>query len=215
MKRRVILLGPPGSGKGTVAARLKSEFGFNHVSSGHLLRQEVEKGSALGRRAQLFLERGELAPDETVLELMERWLQEAPAGQGFLSDGFPRTLSQARALDEWLDGRQQPVEVVLFCECSDTVVVKRITGRRVCPKCGRGFHLEALQPRQDGQCDDCSVALTQRSDDSESVVRRRLEIYLRETQPLVDYYRQRGKLTVVNADEAADSMFAATQAALR
>lgn len=164
MKRRVILLGPPGSGKGTIAARLKSEFGFNHVSSGHLLRCEVQAGSETGQRAKLYLDRGELVPDDTVLELMERWMASTPTGQGFLSDGFPRTIWQAQTLDRWLEPRDLTVDAVLFCDCSERVIVKRITGRRTCGECGRGFHVESLPPRQDGKCDDCGNPLSQRDD---------------------------------------------------
>ena len=137
MKRRIILLGPPGSGKGTVATRLRQEFGLNHISSGHLLRREVEKGSATGQRVRLFLENGELAPDRTVLRFMGEWMKSAPVNDGFLLDGFPRTLSQARALDEWLAARHAPIEAVILFACDLKLVLDRITGRWSCPKCGR------------------------------------------------------------------------------
>src|SRR5437762_9674038 len=117
MKRRIILLGPPGSGKGTVAARLQQEFGLQHVSSGHLLRREVERGSAIGQRVRAFLEKGELVPDSAVLQIMGQWIKSAPVDDGFLLDGFPRTLSQARALDEWLAARKALIEAVFLYAC--------------------------------------------------------------------------------------------------
>ena len=214
MKRRIILLGPPGSGKGTVAARLRQEFGLNHVSSGHLLRREVEKGSATGQRIRLFLEKGELVPDRTVLRFMGEWMQSAPVNDGFLLDGFPRTLSQARALDEWLTARNAPIEAVISFACDLKLVLDRISGRWSCPKCGRVYHINSVPPKVAGLCDDCQVALIQRADDSEAVVRKRFEIYRRHAKPLANYYEQQGKLTVVDAALSPDERFAKTVAAL-
>src|SRR3989440_9890837 len=137
MKRRIMLLGPRGSGKGTIAARLQQEFGLNHVSSGHLLRREVEKGSAVGRQAGRFLEKGELVPDRTVLKFMGEWMRSAPLEKGFMLDGFPRTLSQARALDEWLASRKAPIEAVVLFACEMAVVLRRVPGPWGLPKGGR------------------------------------------------------------------------------
>ncbi len=214
MRRRVILLGPPGSGKGTIAARLQENFGFNHVSSGQLLRREVELDSAVGRRAKSFLDRGELVPDQTVLELMERWMDAMPPGTGFLSDGFPRTLSQARALDEWLASRGQAIDAVLFFNCPEAVMIERIAGRRVCPQCGRVYHQVTLQSRVAGRCDECGVALVQREDDTAPVVRKRFEIYSRQTEPLVAYYRAQGKLTEIDATRPLDAQMDDVMSAL-
>ena len=214
MKRRIILLGPPGSGKGTIAARLQKEFGLNHVSSGHLLRREVETGSTIGQRAKEFLEKGELDPDQTALEVMRQWLKSAPLEVGFVLDGFPRTVSQARTLDQWLAARNAPIEAVLLYACDEPMVLDRITGRWSCPRCGRVYHIYSVPPKVSGLCDDCSVALTQRADDSAPVVRKRLEIYARETGPLVEYYGCQGKLTVIDGALSPDERFAKTVAAL-
>lgn len=214
MKRRVILLGPPGSGKGTVAGQLKKEFGHSHISTGQLLRDEAASGSALGRQAQSFLERGELVPDEVVLELVERWMAAAPPDKGFISDGFPRTLKQAESLDEWAGQNGLHIEAVLFFECSEELILGRISGRRCCPKCGSSFHLANLPPKRTGVCDDCDTPLVERRDDNVDVVRRRLDVYNRLTEPLVSYYWQLGRLSVVDAAPVYSELYAAVKMAL-
>ena len=214
MKRRIILLGPPGSGKGTIAALLQQKFGIQQVSSGHLLRKDASSGSPLGNRINSFLQMGELVPDEMVLDLIGMWIKSAPLESGFVLDGFPRTLPQASALDQWLAARSAPVEVVLLYDCDAEVILERVTGRLGCPRCGRVYHLRSLPPRAAGRCDDCNLPLLQRADDREEVVRKRLEIYSRRTEPLVDYYRRQGKLTVVDATQSPQERFAETVAAL-
>jgi adenylate kinase len=141
-------------------------------------------------------------------------MRNAPLEKGFMLDGFPRTLPQARALDEWLAARKTPIEAVLLYDCDADVVLGRITGRQSCPRCGRVYHLQSLPPKIAGQCDDCHVPLTQRADDSEDVMRKRLEIYGRQTEPLVEYYRRQGKLRVVDATEPPGKRLARTIAEL-
>ena len=178
------------------------------------MRREVEKGSAVGQQAGRFLEKGELVPDRTVLKFMGEWMRSAPLEKGFMLDGFPRTLSQARALDEWLAARKAPIEAVVLFACELAIVLDRITGRWSCPKCGRVYHIYSVPPKVNGRCDDCPVALTQRPDDSEAVVRRRFDTYARQTRPLSRFYDQQAKLTVIDAALSPDERFAKTVAAL-
>jgi adenylate kinase len=174
----------------------------------------VEQGSAIGQRASSFLEKGELVPDRIVLEFMGEYLKSAPLSEGFLLDGFPRTLSQARALDQWLAARNAPIVAVILFACGLKLLLDRITGRWSCPKCGRVYHIQSAPPKVAGLCDDCSIALAQRVDDSEPVVRKRFQIYRRNAKPLADYYEQQGNLTVVDAALSPDERFAKTVAAL-
>ena len=215
MKRRVVLLGPPGCGKGTVASQLQIDFGLAHVSCGHWLRREVELGTAIGRRTQAFLDKGHLVPDETVLEFMEQRLENELGKPGVLLDGFPRTLGQARALDAWLNERHLEIDLVLFYECSEAVSFDRITGRRVCSKCGRGYHIRNKPPQRQSRCDECGAELVQRDDDTEAVLRNRLQVYIDQTEPIVEYYREQGKLTVFDATKPSDAIYASSIEALK
>lgn len=214
MKRRVILLGPPGSGKGTIAARLEKQFGLLHVSSGHLLRQEAGKNTPLGRQAKTFLENGSLVPDELVLELMAHWWQAADPAVGFLMDGFPRNVAQAIKLDEWMAARNETIDVVICLTAPEHEIIRRVAGRRHCPRCGRVYQIPALPPRVDGVCDDCGEKLIKREDDNEQVLRARFEIYHRETEPLVAYYQKTGKLISVDAMRPLDERCAMVENAL-
>ena len=209
MNRRILLLGPPGSGKGTIAARLETELALPHLSSGHLLRQEVEKGSPAGCRAKTFIDNGELVPDTSVLEVIEPALKGAIANGGFVLDGFPRNRTQAIDLDRWLAEHGIPLERVLLFTGPEDVLAERITGRRTCPECGRVYHGQTVPPKRAGICDLCGIPLVQREDDGEAVVHKRYEIYRRETQPLEQYYRQQDKLAVIPATLPLEGRFSA------
>lgn len=209
MKRRAILLGPPGSGKGTVAGRLQQRLGLPHLSSGQILRREVEAQSEVGRKVKGHLEQGNLVPDDLVVAVMEQAVQRLWQ-TGFLLDGFPRTLKQAETLDLWMAERNTAIDAVILYECPEPLIFQRITGRRECPSCGRVYHLRWIPPAEAGVCDFCKTALVQREDDTEPVLRRRLDIYKVQTEPLVRHYEDQGRLFVVDASEVADEMVAAT-----
>lgn len=178
---------------------LEQRFGFEHISTGQWFRREMQQGTALGVRAREYIERGELVPDEIVLGLIEHWLTPELIRQGYLFDGFPRTRAQAEALDRFCAEKLAPLEVVLYLQCSEEVILERITGRRVCLSCGKVYHVRTLPPVSPGICDVCRGELVQRTDDTEEVVKNRLVFYQKVTEPLVDYYKESGKLVSLNA----------------
>jgi len=207
MKRRVVLLGPPGSGKGTIAEKLETKFNLEHISTGQWFRREMAQGTELGERARQYIERGELVPESIVLGLIEHWLTPELIKQGYLFDGFPRTRAQAEALDRFCAEKSAPLEAVLYLQCSEDVILERITGRRVCFSCGKVYHVRTLPPVSPGVCDVCGSKLTQRSDDTEAVVKNRLVFYQQVTEPLVDYYRESGKLVSLNAGLGSEDAY--------
>jgi adenylate kinase len=207
MKRRIVLLGPPGSGKGTVAARLEERFKLEHLSTGQWFRREMQQGTKLGESARQYIERGELVPDEIVLGLIEHWVTPELLEQGFLFDGFPRTRAQAEALDRFCAEKSAPLELVLYLHLSEDVILERITGRRVCLSCGKVYHVRTLPPVSPGICDVCGSKLVQRTDDTEEVVKNRLVFYQKVTEPLVDYYKESGKLVSLNAGLGSENAY--------
>jgi adenylate kinase len=205
MARVVILLGPPGAGKGTQAARLSSALGLPHVSTGDLFRENRAKGTALGKRAQEFMDKGILVPDELVLDMLFDRVGRADCAQGYVLDGFPRTLPQAEAL-----AKRLPVSTAvraLNLSVPDAALLDRITGRRTCTNCGNVHHVKNAPPKVEGKCDRCGHALVQRTDDTEPVFKERLAVYRKQTQPLEGYYRARGLLEDVAGDKEPDRVF--------
>ena len=197
---RLVLLGPPGAGKGTQAHRLAERHLTPLISTGDLFRGLARDDTRVGKLALEFMDRGELVPDDLVLDVLLTRLAEADTLPGFILDGFPRTISQAEALDEALAREDRPISGVLRLVLPDEVVVKRLSSRRICTWCQRTYNLELKPPRYDSVCDADGAPLSQRGDDDETVIRHRIEVYHRETEPLEAYYEQRGLLRTVDAD---------------
>lgn len=190
MALNAVLLGPPGVGKGTQAKRLSQVLGIPQISTGDMLRAAVAQGTPLGQKAKAQMESGGLVSDDVVIGLIRERLQAPDARSGFLLDGFPRTRAQAEALDEMLAGMGKRLDAVLHLTLEDEEIVRRLSGRRLCPSCGAIFHVVYNPPKAEGICDHCGGGLVQRADDQPEVIRERLRVYAEQTEPLVDYYRQ-------------------------
>jgi adenylate kinase len=204
---RIVLLGAPGAGKGTQCKRIVERYGLLHLSSGDILRQERAAGSALGRKAQKYMDSGELVPDEVIVEMMAAAIKKAPQA-GFVLDGFPRTVNQAEELDKSLACNGERIDTVLNLKVDDRKVARRMTGRRSCPECGAVYHIENLKPKTEGICDNDGAALVQRPDDSLKVVTNRLKTYHRQTEPVVDYYRKNNTVYDIDANKDVDEVSA-------
>lgn len=200
---RIVLLGAPGAGKGTQCKRIVERYGLLHLSSGDILRQERAAGTSLGKKAQKYMDSGELVPDEVIVEMMAGAIKKAPQA-GFVLDGFPRTVNQADKLDKSSAGNGKKIDAVLNLKVNDRIVAGRLTGRRSCPQCGAVYHIENLRPKVEGICDKDGTALVQRPDDSLEVVKNRLKTYHRQTEPVVDYYRKNNTVYDFDADKDAD-----------
>lgn len=203
---RLAFLGPPGAGKGTQARELAREWGVPHIATGDMLREAVAAGTPLGREAKRYMDQGALVPDEIIIGTMAERLAEADGAAGFILDGFPRTIAQAEALERLLKELGQGLDGVIFFDVSEAELLRRLTGRRVCRDCGATFHLTSAPPKKSGVCDRCGGTLYQREDDSEQTVRRRLEVYARQTAPLLDHYRGRELLSSVPAEGSIDAI---------
>ncbi|MGP3950346.1 adenylate kinase [Streptomyces sp. 7N604] len=197
---RIVLVGPPGAGKGTQAAYLAENLSIPHISTGDLFRANISQGTPLGRQAKQYMNAGELVPDEVTIGMAKDRLEQPDAADGFLLDGFPRNLNQAKALDEILVEEGIALEAVLDLEVPEDEVVKRIAGRRTCrSNSAHTFHVEYKKPKTEGVCDECGGELYQREDDSEETVRKRLEVYHSETEPIIDYFKAQGLVVTISA----------------
>lgn len=200
----LIFLGPSGAGKGTQARLLQEREGIPQISTGDMLRAAIAAETPLGRQARVYMDRGDLVPDDVMIVLVEDRLTQADTQRGFVLDGFPRTLAQAEALEAALQRRGRKIEAVIYFDVSDETVVRRLTGRRVCRPAGHIYHLEYHPPKVPARCDIDGSELYQREDDKPETVRRRLEVYRRQTEPLVEFYRRRGVLETVQQGEIED-----------
>jgi adenylate kinase len=218
---RIVLLGPPGSGKGTQASALEKRRGVPHIASGDLLRANVRDSTALGRKVKPYMDRGELVPDELILDMMADRLSQPDAQQGYVLDGFPRTVKQAEALEERLRALSQDLDAVVYLKVPEAEILRRLGGRRTCPHCNAVYHVDTMPPKREGICDKCGATLVQRDDEKPAVIRKRLEVYSAQTQPLLDYYQARGLLREIdgmigvdNVIREIETIVAAAQAAV-
>lgn len=202
----VVLLGPPGSGKGTQAKRLVKTLGTPHVSSGDLFRHHLSNETALGKLAQSYMEKGELVPDDVTVDMVMERISRPDCEEGVILDGFPRTLTQAEALKKAMDSRGQEVTVVPLIRVSDEEVVRRLTARRVCEECGAVYNLVFSPPEEEGVCDVCGGDLYQREDDNPETVQHRLYTYYKETSPLIGYYFAQDKLVEIDGERAVEEV---------
>ncbi|MFE5948584.1 MULTISPECIES: adenylate kinase [Streptomyces] len=213
---RIVLVGPPGAGKGTQAAFLAKNLDIPHISTGDLFRANISQGTELGLKAKAFMDAGDLVPDEVTIGMAKDRMEQPDAVNGFLLDGFPRNVAQAEALDVVLKAEDMQLDAVLDLEVPEDEVVKRIAGRRICRNdSAHVFHVEYNAPKTEGVCDACGGELYQRADDSEETVRKRLEVYHTQTEPIIDYYRAQNLVVTISALGKVDEVTAKAMAALK
>ena len=207
MLKNIILMGPPGAGKGTLAKQLKQAFNLTHISTGDMFRENIKGGTKLGLLAKSYIDNGHLVPDEVTIDMLKDRLAQDDCKNGFLLDGFPRTLPQAEALERLSKEIDRPIEVVVNLDCDNQELIRRISGRRVCKNCGAPYHVVTMKPKVEGVCDLCGGPLYQRKDDNEEALKVRLEHYVSETKPLLDYYDKLGLLKSFNSLVGKETLF--------
>lgn len=205
---RTILLGPPGAGKGTQAARIVEKYNVPHISTGDIFRDNVKRQTELGKRAQEYMNKGELVPDDLVIEIATTRLLEDDCKEGFLLDGFPRTVYQAEKLDEFLADHDMALDKAINIQVDDEELISRLTGRRTCKNCGASYHIVNIPTKVEGVCDECGGDLVQRADDTEETVRNRIDVYKEQTMPLVEYYTNSDKIASVDGLGTLEEVFA-------
>ncbi|OPY27642.1 MAG: Adenylate kinase [Methanocella sp. PtaU1.Bin125] len=203
---QIVLFGPPGAGKGTQAKFLSEEFNIPHISTGDILRENVKKGTALGMKAKSYMDKGELVPDQLLNDLVRSRLEEPDTKKGFLLDGYPRTIPQAKALDEIMDELNRKLDAVVNIDVGTNALVKRLSGRRVCRGCGAPYHIVMNPPKVADVCDACGGELYQRADDREEAIKNRLAVYTKQTQPVLDFYKKKGVLIDIDGDREIEEV---------
>ncbi len=203
---RLILLGAPGSGKGTQAKNIAEKIGITHVASGDLFRAAATRGDELGKQAKYYMEKGLLVPDEITIKMILERIDAPDCSKGVMLDGFPRTLEQAKALDQALGKKKQKIDRVFYIKVSTDELVRRLSGRFICRKCQAPYHKVSSPPKKEGKCDKCGGELYQRADDTPETVRKRIEVYTKETSPLIDYYKKAKKLVEIKGEGNIDSI---------
>lgn len=204
---RAVLLGPPGAGKGTQAVRLVEKYEIPHISTGDIFRKNIKEGTELGKKAQEYMNAGALVPDELVVDLVKDRLQQDDCKNGFLLDGFPRTIFQAEKLDEFLSESNLKMDIVINLKVETEALIKRLTGRRVCKDCGASYHIVNIPPKKEGVCDICGGELIQRKDDNIETVENRINVYEEQTAPLIGYYKEAGSLVDFDGEASLDEVF--------
>ena len=207
MLKNIILMGPPGAGKGTLAKQLKSALDLVHISTGDMFRENIKAQTPLGVLAKSYIDHGDLVPDSVTIEMLKARLAEKDCEKGFLLDGFPRTLPQAEALELLSKEIARPIEFVVNLDCNNEELIRRISGRRVCKNCGAPYHIHTMKPKVEGVCDLCGGPLYQRADDNEEALKVRLDHYVNDTKPLLDFYSQRGLLKNFNSLVGSQELF--------
>ena len=204
---RAVLLGPPGAGKATQAVRLVEKYEIPHISTGDIFRKNIKEGTELGKKAQEYMNAGALVPDELVVDLVKDRLQQDDCKNGFLLDGFPRTIFQAEKLDEFLSESNLKMDIVINLKVEKEALIKRLTGRRVCKDCGASYHIVNIPPKKEGVCDICGGELIQRKDDNIETVENRINVYEEQTAPLIGYYKEAGSLVDFDGEASLDEVF--------
>lgn len=204
---RIVLLGPPGAGKGTQAAKIIDTYNVPHISTGDIFRKNLKEGTPLGLKAKEYMDQGLLVPDELVVDLVNDRLTAEDCRAGFMLDGFPRTVFQAEALEAELNKKDIVLNAVVNINVESDLLFKRLTGRRICKSCGATYHIYFNAPKSEGCCDQCGGELYQRDDDKEDTVKKRLEVYVEQTQPLIDYYEKKGLLVNIDGEGEINKVF--------
>ncbi len=203
----IVFLGPPGAGKGTQAKMIAEKYGIPQISTGDMFREHLSKGTELGKKAKEYMDKGALVPDEIVLDMVEERLKQPDCEKGFILDGFPRTVPQAEALDKLLEKLGKKIDYAILIDVPDEELVKRLTGRRTCKKCGMMYHVMFKPPKEEGKCDVCGGELYQRADDNEETVRNRLKVYHEQTEPIIAYYEKKGVLHRIDGMGSIEEIF--------